>query len=319
MSTTATDALLRFVRRWFDERTVGSVFEPLLADHQREWFDAPAAARRRIAARTALSFAIALVTLLPRAVVAAPTPAAITRRVIARMISFISVASLLMAVPFLTELRRVPPGRLAWLFALLLPSMIVLAFPFAMGFVVDGIRRSAAPTPAERIVLLRTAAVGVAFMVLFGGWLVPAANQQFRATVMSERWLTPTRGARELSTAQLLANPEHALVAEGRGLRVAVARELHNRASLALLPLVLIWLRWRALGDRSPQWLLPAWLSATVTIGGYFFMRENDLWLESLLDLGPGAAAWAPLAVFLVLGWIRDRARDLTVTSLFHP
>jgi hypothetical protein len=318
MSTIATDALLRFVRRWFDERTVASVFEPLLADHQREWLDAPAASRPRIGVRTALAFAIALLTLLPRVVFATPTPAAITRRVIARMIIFISVASVLMALPFLTELRRVPPGRLAWLFALLLPSMIVLAFPFAMGFVVDGIRRGATPTPAERIMLLRTAAVGVAFMVLFGGWLVPAANQQFRTTVMSERWLTPTRGARELSTTQLLSNPEHAL-AEGPGFRAAVARELHNRASLALLPLVLIWLRWRALGDPSPQWLLPAWLSATVTIGGYFFMRENDLWLESLLDLGPGAAAWAPLAVFLVLGWIRDRARDLTVTSLFHP
>jgi hypothetical protein len=167
--------------------------------------------------------------------------------------------------------------------------------------------------------LLRTAAVGVAFMILFGGWLVPAANQQFRTTVMSERWLTPTRGARELSTMQLLLNLEHAFVLEGPGFRAAAARELHNRASLALLPVVLIWLRWRALGDPSPQWLLPAWLSATVTIGGYFFMRENDLRLESLLDLGPGAAAWAPLAVFLVLGWIRDRARDLTVTSLFHP
>ena len=74
-----------------------------------------------------------------------------------------------------------------------------------------------------------------------------------------------------------------------------------------MLPLVLIWLRWRALNHPSPQWLLPAWLSATVTIGIYVFLRENDARIESLLGLEPGAAAWVPLVVFLAIGWIRDR------------
>jgi hypothetical protein len=35
--------LLRFARMWFDEHTVAHVFEPLVADWQREWEEAPAA------------------------------------------------------------------------------------------------------------------------------------------------------------------------------------------------------------------------------------------------------------------------------------
>jgi hypothetical protein len=165
--------------------------------------------------------------------------------------------------------------------------------------------------------MLRAAIVAVAFTTVLGGWIVPAANQQFRLTVKADPWHPPARGARELTTTQLLQAPWLAR-AEGPTRAVAIQRELHNRASLAVLPLVLIWLRWRALNHPSPHWLLPAWLSATVTIGGFLFLRSNDIRIESLLGLGPGAAAWTPLALFVVIGWIRDRAAARTVTSIFQ-
>jgi hypothetical protein len=317
MSTKHTDALLRFVRRWFDERTVTGVFEPLLADHQREWLDAPQARRLSIALRTASVLIVAMVRLAPRALALTPTPPSITRRIIARMIIFVSVVTGVMIIPFFSELGEVPPGRLAWLVMWLLPSMALTALPFAMGFTVDGVRRHATPTQAERIAMVRAAVIAVAVVVALGGWVVPAANQQFRLTVKADQWRPPARGARELTTPELIRAPEMAL-AEGRERHEAIQRELHNRASFALLPIVLVWLRWRALDHPSPEWLLPPWLSGTVTIGIYFFLRENDGRIESMLGLGPGAAAWVPLAVFLALGVIRDRAAARTVTSIFH-
>jgi hypothetical protein len=36
-----THRALEFASRWFDESTVRSTFEPLTADWQREWQDAP--------------------------------------------------------------------------------------------------------------------------------------------------------------------------------------------------------------------------------------------------------------------------------------
>ena len=309
MSTRATHALLRFARLWFDAHTVGTVFEPLLADHQREWLDAPPSMRLKIAMRTALAFLAATLTLAPRALLFTPTPPSTLRRIIARMILFISVVVGSMVLPFLTELREVRADRLAFLVLLLLPSMLVLALPFATGFVVDGVRRHASATPGERMAMLRAAIVMVTVLVVLHGWIMPAANQQFRVTTMSDQWRTPARGARELTTTQLLRHP---------GPSLAMQREVHNRLSIAVLPLVLIWLRWRALSHPSPQWLLPAWLSAAVTFGGYFFLRGHDLRIESLLGLAPGAAAWTPLAVFLVLGWIRDYAAERRATSLFH-
>ncbi len=265
MGTHHTHVLLRFVRHWFDDRTVTNVFEPLLADHQREWLDAPPTARLRIALRTVAVFIVALLWTTPRALLFTAVPASTTRRIVARMIIFISVVSALLIMPFLIELKTVAPGRLASLLMWLLPGAILLAFPFAMGFTVDGVRRHARPTHVERIAMLRAAIVAVTFTVVLGGWIVPAANQQFRLTVWGDRTPPPARGARELTTPQLIQAPWLAR-AERLHRTAAIQRELHNRASLALLPVILIWMRWRALNKPSPQWLLPAWLAArTVT------------------------------------------------------
>jgi hypothetical protein len=92
---------------------------------------------------------------------------------------------------------------------------------------------------------------------------------------------------------------------------VSLLREQHQRASLLLLPLVLIWLRWRALDHPSPQWLLPPGLAATVALCAYFAMRWNDHAIESLLGAGPGFGAWAPVIAFVVLGLARSRVARL--------
>lgn len=307
MSVRATDALLEFARRWFDERTVANVFEPLLADHQREWLDAAPAARLRVAMRTATAFIIALLTLTPRALFLTPTPAPITRRVIARMILFMSVVCGLMMLPFFRDLSGMPAGEL-WLVVLfLLPSLVLVAFPFSMGFTVDGIRRHSTPTPHERIALVRTALVAVVFTTVLHGWVVPETNQQLRLTVWGARQPPPLRGVRELTTVQLIQSPWMAQ-AERQGVRErAIQRELHTRASFALLPAILMWMRWRALQRPSPQWLLPAWLAATASIVVFFGVGFSAPFLERRWDLMPGAGAWMPLVLFVSIGLMRDR------------
>jgi hypothetical protein len=304
--------LLAFAPRWFDAATVSRVLEPLVADWQREWRDAPPSHRTWIRMRGVVCFAIAMTALAPRALVLTPTPPAMLRRVVARLVIFLIAGSAILSLPFLFELRRIAPGRLAVLLFWLLPAGLALVFPFAMGFIVDAIRRRPV-SPVERIAVVRTALVAVAFMLLVPGWVVPATNQQFRLTVKADPWHPPARGVRELTTYQLFSGTgPRAFADPGEAYQVTRRREQHQRASLLFLPLVLIWLRWRALDHPSPRWLLPPGLAATVALCAYFAMRENDHAIESLLGAGPGFGAWLPLAVFIVIGIVRNRAARVT-------
>jgi hypothetical protein len=305
---------LAFAMRWFDAATVSRVFEPLIADWQREWSNASPSRRARIRARGTLAFVIAAAALAPRALLMTPAPPSITRRVISRIIIFTGIVSSLLTMPFLLDAGELTFSQLMIGTLFLLPAGIALGFPFSTVWATDGIRRHALPTPAERVAAVRLGVVAVLFNLTFVGWVVPESNQQWRQMAAPEWARPPQRGARELTTPQLFTAPWLAR-AEGRQRSVAVQRELHQRASFALLPAVLIWLRWRALGHPSPQWLLPSWLSATVMIGAYFFLRENDLAIESTLGLTPGAAAWLPLAVFLAIGWFHGRTNGRAVTS----
>jgi hypothetical protein len=304
--------LLAFASRWFDAATVSRVFEPLVADWQREWSDASPSCRAWIRVRGVMCFAIAMAALSPRALLLTPTPPAMLRRVVARLVIFLMIWSTILSVPFLWELRRVAPGRLAVLLFWLLPAAIALVFPFAMGYIVDAIRRRRV-SPVERIAIVRTSIVAVAFMLLFVGWVVPATNQQFRLTVKADPWNPPARGFRELTTYQLFSRTGPQAFADPNESRAASRlREQHQRVALLVLPIVLIWLRWRALDHPSPQWLLPPGLAATVALVLYYNMRWHDQAIENLVGAEPGFGAWAPILVFVIVGLVRSRAARIT-------
>jgi hypothetical protein len=305
--------LLAFASRWFEAAVVARVFEPLVADWQREWIDAAPARRAWVRARGVICFLSAITTMAPRALVLTPTPPAILRRVVARLVIFLIVSSTILSVPFLFELRRVAPGRLAELLLWLLPAGLALVFPFAMGYIVDGVRRHVRPAPVERIAIVRTAIVAV-FMLVFVGWVVPATNQQFRLTVKADPWNPPARGFRELTTYQLFTGAGPQAFADPNETRaVSRLREQHQRVSFLVLPLVLIWLRWRALDHPSPLWLLPPGLAATVALIVYQGMRWNDHNIETFLGAGHGFGAWAPLILFVIVGLVRGRVARLTM------
>ena len=307
--------LLAFASRWFDAAVVARVVEPLVADWQREWGEAPPARRGWIRLRGVFCFVITVAALSPRALLLTPTPPVMLRRIVARLIIFLVVASIILSLPFLFELQRVAPGRLAVLLLWLLPAGLALVFPFAMGYIVDGIRRHVRPSPVERIAIMRTAIVAVVFMLVFVGWVVPATNQQFRLTVKADPLNPPARGFRELTTYQLFSGTGPQAFADPTETRaISRLREQHQRVALLVLPIVLIWLRWRALDQPSPRWLLPPGLAATVALGTYLGLRWNDQAIESVLGTGPGFGAWVPLIAFAIVGIVRNRVARIAAS-----
>ena len=302
-----TAALLRFVRRWFDERTVTSVFEPLLADHQREWLDAPPASRLSIAMRTAAVLIAAMIRLAPRALVLTPTPPSMTRRILARIIIFTAAAATLLTVPIWLELRELTLPQKAAAAFWLLPAGVGVAFPFAMTWVADAIRRHIRPTPMERITALRIGMMAVLFTILVVGWVVPRANQQFREIAAPADARPPALGVRELTTRELIVDSSGA-TADARytrhGQRGAIRRELHNRAVVALLPALLLWLRWGALERPRRAWFspLPASLATAITIFGFFILYFASTVIESRTNWQPGTALWLPLVAMAAWG-----------------
>ena len=135
------------------------------------------------------------------------------------------------------------------------------------GGAVDAIRgHEALPPHVERAVVTKLAMIAVALMVFFHGWVVPAANQAWRTNMMPAGMSAPARGVRELTTMELINDPSraHARETTNAGSRAAVIRrELNNRANLALLPALLLWLRWGMLESAAAALVFAAALVAS--------------------------------------------------------
>ena len=307
------ERLLAFASRWFDSATAATVFEPMLADWQREWRDAPPSRRRLIVVRGYAAFAMTALASAPRAVLFTPTPPAIARRVVSRIIIVTSVLSAVAMWPYLRDLTALAPAQAVTMLLWVLPSCVLFALPFAMVSVADGIRRHTLPNHVERATALRVGLATCIFMLAIGAWIVPAANQQFRVAMTvamtAGQHQPPRRGVRELSTFELLATPQHATATEASVPAVARWRELNNRISLTLLPALLLWRRWRALDLPPGRWFspLPVVLATVTVLCGYWFMRVSDRLVEAVWSLPPGTGPWVPVMAFAALGILRQR------------
>jgi hypothetical protein len=297
---------LAFAARWFDAATVSRVFEPLIADWQREWTEAAPSQRTWIRVRGTFAFATAVLLTAPRAVAMAPMPASTTRRALARMIIFTSAASLVMTIIPVTQLQEMPFGQLARVILFLLPSIAVTMFPFAMPWVADALRRRHVPTSAERLATLRTAIACVAFVFLLIGWGMPIANQAYRETVAPEWARPPARGTRELSIWELIFNPPLRMQ-DGRNPN-EIRREINSRLVITLLPAVLLWVRWGAHGAPHKRWLspLPVVAETGLAFALFFYLYLGSVWIEPTLGLRPGTGMWLALAALVVAGVARN-------------
>jgi hypothetical protein len=301
MSTNHTDALLRFVRRWFDERTVASVFEPLLADHQREWLDAPPAARLRIAMRTAAVLIASIIRLAPRALLLTPTPPSLTRRALSRIIVFTSVVATLLTIPIMMETREMSPLETIIAALFVLPSAIAIAFPFSMLWAADAIRRNPVAAWRERTTALRFGIAAVVFMLALTGWVVPAMNQLYRQVAAPDWARPPARGAREATLDELLSKHPPRLL-EGRNPAI-MRRERHNRAVISMLPAILLWLRFGAHDAHRKRWWspLPVAAETVLAIALFFPLYFSSPFIERTFGLQAGTAMWvAPLGLIIV-------------------
>lgn len=300
--------LLAFVARWFDAATVSRVFEPLAADWQREWVDASPSQRARVRLRGTIAFAIAALVLTPRAVFAAPSPPSMTRRVLSRIIIFTSIVSAVLTIPILMESRRMTPFETIVAALFIQPAGVVIALPFSMIWAADGIRRASAATPAERAAALRFGVIAVVFMVGLAGWGVPLMNRLYREVAAPEWVQRPlANGVREATLGELFAKQPPRFV-DARS-PAALQRERTNRSVLAVLPAVLLWLRFSASDDRRHRrWLRPPVAIDTVLAIAIFFpLYFSSLIIEIRAGLEPGIAMWLPIAALIVAGVTRNR------------
>ena len=307
MSIDATNALLRFARRWFDERTVTSVFEPLLADHQRVWLDAAPAARFVVSLKTAAAFITAVLCTAPRAVLFAPVPPSTTRRVLARIIIFTGIVATLFTIAILMDARAMTPLETITAAIFVLPAGIGLAFPFSLLWAGDAIRRARVATAAERAAALRAGIVAVAFMLVLVGWGVPAMNQLYRDVAAPEHMRRPiARGVREATLDELLSrHPPRLLEARSPA---NLQREATNRVIVTLLPAILLWLRWSAHEPIRKRWWTTPPVAIEIALAAvlYFLMFWVGFQVEMRFGLEPGLGMWLPVLAFISAGFVRQ-------------
>jgi hypothetical protein len=313
-----TNRALAFAMRWFDEATVRRTFEPLIADWQREWLDAPPKRRAWITLRATLAFICAVVVSSPQ-IALTPTPPDVTNRIAVRMVKFIAVATTLLMIPPVIELGTWMARGASWtrwsLFLFAVPGAMTLAFPFAMTGAVDSLRRhQTLPGHVERAALLKLGAFAVMFMLVYGGWVVPAASRAARIAMNPPGMGEPLRMMRDLTTYELVFDSARASVFEP-GTYLAsrsrsLQRELNQRAALLALPIVLLWLRWSALNRPRKRWLAPlpefaatAIAIATLFAFSYLGASPEREWRWS------GSGAWLPIAAFAAWGFLSAYAR----------
>ncbi len=308
----ATTRAIAFASRWFDENIYRRTFEPLIADWQREWHDAPRHLRARVSLKGWWTFICAAVLLTPR-VIATSVPREVTDDIARRVTRYAAIGAALLMIPTVVELGGLWLRGSTWagpaLILFSIPGAIIMAFPFAMGAAVDVIRRRRQLLPhVERAVAVKLGILAAAFMLIGGGWVVPASNQAARDAINPPGMDAPLRTMRELSTLELAIDPARANVfAPGTNLAarsVSLRRELSSRTMMIALPIALIWLRWRAYNPsrhrRSAQ--LPVLIATVSSIAAMFGCSAAGAWLEQQGYAPAGTTYWMPIAVFVVWG-----------------
>ena len=224
----------------------------------------------------------------------------------------ISVASLLLALPFIVQTSYPDPG---WLAMYLIPSTLPLSVPLGLAVATAWALHGAARTRRVASVMLLTAALTSAAMFVNMLWVIPDANQAFREGVIAQfnpAGPTPPRGDNELSLSELHDRLERARAGDPRyGVR-HLETLYFRKWTMSLTPLAIVGLM-VALAFKLP------WTRGqlTATAGGVF-VAHYALWMSSSTLANAGVAGpvvieWAGPAVcaavsLLVICW-RSPAR----------
>ena len=259
------DRLLLLARRWFDAGTAERVFEPLLADSQRECAELSGRPRMVCRVKGVAAFATAFVVTFA-STWWRPTPAGLERSVWRAAAAFTLCGTLLTLLPSLNDVFL--DGRWFRRVELLIPSALVLTIPMAVVPTVILVLRDPRWHPADaRRSAVRFAAISTLFVLVFGGWVTPAANQQWRSEVSQQQGYYRNgpvlRGSRELTLFELAgaSGPADVLVVPHDR-----DREFHNRLIVIVTPMVMTMLAFGVAGRprRSLASAIGWWISAVV-------------------------------------------------------
>ena len=212
------------------------------------------------------------------------------------------IGTLVQTAPMVYSMREAPWQTVVVLAMFLAPSIMVTVLPFAMPWVVDGLRRQREATPAERITACRTAVACVALAFVFIGWAMPIANQAYRESAAPEWARPPLRGVRELTLTELVLHPPLRMQ-DGSNFK-KIRREMHSRLIVAVLPAVLLWVRWAAHASPRRRWLSPLPLAVETTLAfiGFFSLHLGSVAIEPALGLAPGTGMWFAPAALIAAG-----------------
>lgn len=312
-----TSRALAFASRWFDEATVRATFEPLIADWQRQWQDAPPSRRRWISLRGLGAFAVAVIVSSPE-IARAAAPREVTNHIARRMTIVVAILVALLMIPPSIQLWSIWAAGSSWMrgamFLFTIPSALALAFPLAVMGGVDVIRNyQSLPNNVARAAALKLAVCAALFMLVYGGWVIPAANQARLAVLNPPGMTSPLLGMPELTTTQLIFDPARAtMFAQGFDLAsrsASLLRELNGRAAVIALPLVLLWLRWRAYDTSRRGWPLTAWFAIPIVIGVLSTTTNFGGWLERDWQFWTGTRQWMPIVAFAMWGLVSSYGR----------
>jgi lipopolysaccharide export LptBFGC system permease protein LptF len=210
------------------------------------------------------------------------------------------VGTLLLMVPFLKFVSRGRPDS-AQLALYLIPQALPISIPVGLtcGILWGLGRVAASPRSRTLILLLATMASVASFTML--AWVVPAANQAFRVSMIGHPVL---KGANELTLGELreLLEPgtaEPRPLAAPSDLR-SLALNYYGRWALASAPLVLA-LFALALTHRRQLGRLVTLLAGCLAIFGYYVVMHSARRLGLDHTLSAFAAAWTPNVAFLIL------------------
>jgi len=241
-----------------------------------------------------------------------------------------SVITALTMAPFVIDLQsKIDLGVFPYLLVFLMPQAVAIAFPCAITTIVDLIRTAPESNREERIAAMKVAIASVTLMLILCGWAFPAANQQYRVTASravmgATRNFGPARGLHELSIVELVQDDR--LVAQrrpsgdpiydawmaSRAGAEPVLREISQRFSLILLPIALIWMRWRALRLPRGRWYsaLPLLISAPVTVLLFYSLLAQSRALADVLFAPRWSGPLLAPTLMIVGALVIDRARQ---------
>lgn len=222
-----TTRFLRLARYWFDDKTVATFFEPLIADWQHDALNSTTRLRR-FSANVRGGLAYAAVSL--RLGIAPPTSDLVWPASLRIIVFTLPAIAALLTPAFGQFAGRIPIT--ASLIVLLLPSALAIIIPFWTLIALDAANRETSLSdPTRRRLAIQLTIAMVLLMVVVANWVTPLANQASREYVFA---------ALSHFDAPLSAGPNEMTLSQLFALNPRPGRTIFGRLMLISLPAILV-------------------------------------------------------------------------------